>query len=333
MAGWTNKSLAKRQQAAPLATAETPTTAARGRRGNAPKVADALGVTPAEWADLLSTAGGGSLPPRVSGPRLVASNASPDLELSRIVELEIIPRLVLMHGALTAPRPRALPMLAMTADHVHTLAHLAAEGDSDSASRYVRALLDAGAVPEQVFLELLAPCARFLGRLWEDDAYDFSQVTIGLWRLQRVLHEHGARLTQLARPVADSHRALMAAVPGDQHTFGVVMASEFFSRAGWDVTCEPHASWPDLQAQVRGGWFDLFGLSVASSEGIPSVAAAILDIRKVSTNRTLFVMVGGPMAALMPNLAELCGADAMACDAQEAVALAQLGVSQRLAQA
>ena len=123
----------------------------------------------------------------------------------------------------------------MTADHVHTLAHLAAEGDSESASRYVRALLDAGALHEDVFLDLLAPCARWLGEMWEDDSYDFSQVTIGLWRLQRVLHEHGSRFNQVARPDADSHRALMGAVPGAQHTFGVVMAAEFFSRAGWDV--------------------------------------------------------------------------------------------------
>ncbi|MFX8024223.1 B12-binding domain-containing protein, partial [Acinetobacter baumannii] len=72
----------------------------------------------------------------------------------------------------------------MTDEHVHTLARLAVEGDADSASSYVRALLDAGASQEQVFLDLLAPCARWMGELWEQDRFDFSQVTIGLWRLQ-----------------------------------------------------------------------------------------------------------------------------------------------------
>jgi MerR family transcriptional regulator, light-induced transcriptional regulator len=260
--------------------------------------------------------------PLHAAPRLVASNTSPDLQLSRIVELEIIPRLMLMHSA-QPPRERPLmPALLLTVEHVHTLAQLAVEGATESASSYVRALLDAGASQEHVFLDLLAPCARWMGEQWEADVYDFSQVTIGLWRLQRVLHEYGARFNQVARPDADSHRALMAAVPGAQHTFGVVMAAEFFSRAGWDVECEPQASWADLQTRLSCNWFDMFGLSIATGDSIPHVASAILDVREASANPTLFVMVGGPLAAVMPDLAQLCGADAMACDAGIAVATA-----------
>ena len=333
MAGWSNKSLAKRQQAAHPFVVESRGTAASPERSDAPTLAEMLGLAPTELGGLLRPTEGGGLPPRISPPRLVASNTSPDLQLSRIVELEIIPRLMLMHSAQPVPRPSVLPVLLMTADHVHTLAHLAAEGDSESASRYVRALLDAGALHEQVFLDLLAPCARWLGELWEDDSYDFSQVTIGLWRLQRVLHEHGARFSQVARPDADSHRALMAAVPGAQHTFGVVMAAEFFSRAGWDVECDPRASWPDLQTRLHGDWFDMFGLSIATEDSIPRIASAILDMRNVSANQTLFVMVGGPMAAQMPDLARLCGADSMSTDAKDAVDAANHAVSQRIARA
>ena len=42
-------------------------------------------------------------------------------------------------------------------------------------------------------------------------------------------------------------------------------------------------------------------------------------MRKAAANPQLFVMVGGPMAAQMPDLARLCGADAVACDARAAV--------------
>lgn len=317
MAGSTNKGLANRQPAAhQLAVQSEPESGADGCTV-IPTLAELLQVKLPSEGDRQ----------RPSPPRLVASNSSQDLQLSRIVELEIIPRLMLMHSTHPLPdRPR-MPALTITSDQVAALASLAAEGAPESAANYVRALLDAGASQEQVFLDLLAPCARLMGEMWEDDQFDFSQVTIGLWRLQRVLHEHGERTARLAKPDAESHRALMAAVPGSQHTFGVVMAAEFFSRAGWDVDCEPKASWAELQDLVTGQWFDMFGLSISVDDSIPMVASAILDIREASANPTLFVMVGGPMAAQEPNLAQFCGADAGSCEATEAVALANGAVS------
>ena len=316
MAGWTINRLAKRQQAVRQLAADSRDTTSDACRPDPLTLGDLLGVKPGDDGDR----------PRLGAPHLVASNTPQDLQLSRIVELEIIPRLMLMHSAQPLRERPLLPVLVLTTEHVHTLAHLAAEGDAESASSYVRALADAGASQEQVFLDLLAPCARWLGELWEDDRYDFSQVTIGLWRLQRVLHEQGSRFNPVSRPDADSHRALMAAVPGAQHTFGVVMAAEFFTRAGWDVACEPQASWSDLQARLTGNWFDMFGLSIATGDSIPHVASAILDMREASANPTIFVMVGGPMAAQMPELAQLCGADSMACDACSAVEAANNGV-------
>jgi MerR family transcriptional regulator, light-induced transcriptional regulator len=331
VAGWTINRLAKRQQT-PRAMAAASRGAAKGQvllQADPLTLAELLAIKSAELSAKLTPLGDDERP-RLTAPHLVSSNTSQDMQLSRIVELEIIPRLMLMHSAQPLQDRPPLPPLALTTEHVHTLARLAAEGDADSASSYVRALLDAGASQEQVFLDLLAPCARWMGEMWEEDRYDFSQVTIGLWRLQRVLHEQGSRFNQVARPDADSHRALLAAVPGAQHTFGVVMAAEFFSRAGWDVECEPKATWSDLQTRLKGNWFDMFGLSVATGDSIPHVASAILDMREASANRDVFVMVGGPMAAQMPDLAQLCGADSMACEACSAVEAAKSGVCARV---
>ena len=165
-----------------------------------------------------------------------------------------------------------------------------------------------------MFLDLLAPCARRLGSLWEDDAYDFTQVTIGLWRLQELLYEQSSRLVAPVSPDLEGQRALLAAVPGTQHTFGVTMVAELFSRAGWDVLCENRCQWSDLDGTLSREWFDMFGLSVSTTESIPSVASAILKLRQVSANPKVLVMVGGPMAAIHDDLARLCGADAMAAE-------------------
>lgn len=334
MAGWTNNRLAKRQQA-PRAMAAASRGMAKGQvqfQADPMTLAELLAVKSAELSGKLAPLGDDERP-RMGSPHLVSSNTPQDMQLSRIVELEIIPRLMLMHSAQPLQDRPPAPPLVLTTEHVHTLARMAAEGESESANSYVRALLDAGASQEHVFLDLLAPCARWLGEMWEEDRYDFSQVTIGLWRLQRVLHEQGSRFNQLARPDAESHRALLAAVPGAQHTFGVVMAAEFFSRAGWDVECEPKATWGDLQSRLSTDWFDMFGLSIATSDSIPHVASAILDMRQASANRDVFVMVGGPMAAQLPELAGLCGADAMAGEASSAVEAANCGVSRRVKQA
>lgn len=253
-------------------------------------------------------------------PRLVSSQQSH--QLSRIVELEIIPRLMLLHRAQPLQAPVERPARQITASEVQALAEVAVEGTPEAADAFVRDLQQAGATQEQLLLDLLAPCARWMGECWEQDTLNFSQVTIGLWRLQRVLHGLSALPGQVARFEADRRRALLAAVPGAQHTFGVAMAAEFFSRAGWEVDCEPRVSWLDLRTRVASQWFDVLGLSVSTTDSIPQVVSAILDMRKAAANPQLFVMVGGPMAARMPDLARLCGADAAAGDARAAVEVA-----------
>ncbi len=329
MAGRTLNKLAKRQP-------PVPPLSVAGSSGDTPDLWRNADPSPGTFAlsevlDVarmaLARAGPQAAPRRHGQPQLVASSGSHEWQLTRIVELEIIPRLMLMHSPQPLlQRSGSTPAFALSHDHVQTLGRLAAEGDAESASRYVSALLDAGATAEQVFLDLLAPCARWLGECWSDDVYDFSQVTIGLWRLQRVLYEHGHRLQQEPASPGGAHRALMAAVPGAQHTFGVVMVAEFFSRAGWEVDCSLQASWHELQDKLAGQRFDMLGLSVATVESIPGVASAILAMRKASANPAIFVMVGGPVAAQLPDLARLCGADAMACEACSAVDLANQGV-------
>lgn len=243
-------------------------------------------------------------------------------QLTRLVEAEIIPRLMLLHRVPSLGSVKAAPRFVPTHAHVLRLSELAVQGDADAAPTYVRGLMAEGATPEQIFLDLLSASARHMGQLWEEDRYSFSEVTIGLWRLQRVLHDHAQRDLPLIGGPGTARRCLLAAEPGTQHTFGLSIVAEFFSRGGWQVHCEPQVNWAHMKRQVASEHFDLLGLSISSSEAIPEIASAILDIRRASANLKLVVMVGGPMAGVLPDLAQRCGADAMAADAQAAVELA-----------
>ena len=244
--------------------------------------------------------------------------------LSRLVELEIIPRLMLLHGApaVEVQSPQLGLAVVLGSVQVEALARLAAEGEPNGASSYVRSLLDAGASLEQVYLDLLGPAAKLLGSQWEDDVYDFSSVTIGLWRLQQVVHEQGSRLDASWTPPSSGQRALLSATPGSNHTFGLAILAEFFARAGWDVQHEVTTSWVNLKQMVGAQWFDMVGISVAKAADVLDLSAAIAALRQVSVNPQLLVMVGGPASTLVTDLAQVSGADLTACDAASAVELA-----------
>lgn len=259
-----------------------------------------------------------------SRPTLVHDNSGHEQQLSRVVELEIIPRLLMMH-AQSAPAVRA-PGLATTHAHVTTLAELAVDDDANSASRFVQALSEAGATPNQILLDLLAPCAALMGTWWCEDVFDFTEVTIGICRLQQALNEQVAH----ARPAlrVGAPRILLAALPESQHTFGAALAAEYFALAGWDVHYAPGLSWEALRCQLAYEHFDVLGLSLSCDAEAMSAASAIVGLRRVSMNQGLGVLVGGPLALACDDLATRCGADGQVAKVDAAVDWAQRWLDQ-----
>ena len=264
-------------------------------------------------------------------PAHSALSANDEGELSRLVELEIIPRLMLLHGVAPTDAHPLPPCSALSVGSVQVaaLARLAVEGDASGASVYVRSLMDGGASLEQVYLDLLGPAAKLLGTRWEDDVYDFSIVTIGLWRLQQIVYEQGSRLDASWTPPSSGQRALLSATPGSAHTFGLAILAEFFTRAGWDVRQEVTTSWVNLKETVGEQWFDMVGISVAKAADVLDLSSAIAGLRQVSVNPRVLIMVGGPASSLVTDLAKVSGADLMAGDASTAVELANrwMGIS------
>lgn len=242
--------------------------------------------------------------------------------LQRTIETEIIPRLMLAH------RPQGLAEFdrgeadtdVLDGEDVERFARLVLNGEDDACAGFVGALRERGIGLEQIYLGLVAPAARRLGAMWEADDCDFAQVTLGLWRLQNLMFELAPQLPAAwaARPESP-RRALLAAAPGSQHTLGLLMVSEFFRRAGWDVWSDPCASEGDLTALVRSEWFDMIGLSVGMDGHVEPLRSVILGLRRASRNPAVGVMVGGPILANRPLLVTEVAADFTAADAREAV--------------
>ncbi|CAH2601008.1 Cobalamin B12-binding domain-containing protein [Rhodovastum atsumiense] len=248
--------------------------------------------------------------------------------LTSTIEQEIVPRLVLAHNA--APKPDAVPVGDLIGDEdVATLARHATSRDPNAALAFVQSVRDRGVPLEGVLLHLLAPAARRLGDLWTEDLCDFADVTMGVWRLQQVLHELGGTFQDGLAQQEHSRRVLLVPAPGEQHTFGLVLVAEFFRQAGWTVWSEPLASSNDLIGIVRSEWFSVIGFSLSCDSRLESLAASIRRVRRASRNQAVGIMVGGQAFAQKPDLVAMVGADATAGDGRQAVYQAESLLSMR----
>jgi len=249
--------------------------------------------------------------------------------LIRTIESEVIPRLVLAHrGAPGAAAPPASDG-EIHPDDVAEFCDLVLRDDLDALLHYVQVARNRGVPLERVYLDLLSPVARRLGDLWLADECDFTTVTLGLWRLHQVLHELSPAFQDDGDPLAEGKRVLLAATPGEQHTFGLFMVAEFFRRAGWDVMDGPAFTARELVAAVRHDWFSLAGFSLSGEAKLRDLAALIRDVRQGSRNRAIAILVGGAVFRERPQLVAEVGADACASDGREAVRLAESMLMQR----
>jgi methanogenic corrinoid protein MtbC1 len=187
------------------------------------------------------------------------------------------------------------------------------------AAAYVETVLERGTNLEAICLDLLAPAARELGLLWEEDECDFMQVTVGLCRLHQILRNIAPELP-MESPIPGPERGiLLAAVPGEQHTFGITLVAQFLMQAGWDVWQEFPRCNSDILEIVRLNWFTVVGLSIGSDTRLEELSALIKDIRAASRNREIGILAGGPVLVQRPELAAALGADATAADGQQTV--------------
>jgi methanogenic corrinoid protein MtbC1 len=242
-------------------------------------------------------------------------------KLAQALETEVIPRLVGAH-AKDAKAARAAAM-RLEPREIEGFVALLRNGSDAELGATVGAIHRRGFAVEAIFLELFSPAARHLGELWVADRCDFSTVTICLGRLQRLLREWSPAFgTEVEHP-ANGRRILLAQHPEEQHSFGLSMVAEFFRRAGWEVLGGVGGAVPDPSAQVSREWFDAVGFSIGSETRVDWLKERIAQVRKVTRNRSVVVLVGGPLFVLQPAWAQSVGADASGHDGGQAPKLAE----------
>ncbi len=257
-------------------------------------------------------------------PGILSSNygTSKPLDLlEKLIEGSVIPRLVLDHrrSLVGSARAAADATAARLAASVDEFAELVVNRDAESSSAYIEAMRAQGITLEALFQDLLAPAARRLGVLWEEDINDFMDVSRGLAHLSHILHDYSSEFSAEARVPISNRRALLMPMPGEQHTFGISMVGEYFKRAGWRVWGGPPRNIDDILELVDGQWFDMVGLSISAVREPQKIASQISQTRKSSHNKNITVLIGGSTFLDQPDLVGALGADATASDGHQAV--------------
>ena len=243
--------------------------------------------------------------------------------INAIIEGEIIPRLLMAHSV-SKSSTGLKGSAKIDPSEANRFALLPLRLETAGLVEEVDAFLEAGASLESIYVDLLAPAARRLGEMWESDDCDFVDVTMGLWRLQEVMHELSARVPiRPGKAPADANRALFTAVPGDQHNFGPMMLDEIFARAGWDSTFVAKPLRKELLDTLSREPFDLVGLTVSRDCPSGALAKLIQAMRSVSANPNLSILIGGHMINQNPAIVAEVGADGTGADARAALKVAQ----------
>ncbi len=280
---------------------------------------------------------GSSRPPAVERPLDISATGKANVadlspsavarqreRLERMIQNEIVPRLMLSHRA--GPIPPSL---------VNAVAHQLSDADvasfvtairgpeDDLAVQYVRDLVATGTSIEAIYMDLLAPTARRLGTLWDSDECDFVEVTVAMGRIQRLLRELSQIFLAEAGRSESVGNALLTCVPGEQHTLGVIIVAEFLLRDGWRVLVGAPWTESDLTAMVASESFDVIGFSVGCENRLASLKREIRRLRVASRNPRVRFMVGGKVFTDDPDLMSRVGADAFARDGREAPVIAR----------
>ena len=241
--------------------------------------------------------------------------------LQQAIEIDIIPRLALSHRD-DAPllgkqgvnsRDRQVDDTA-----IDDFVQLVQNSVDEQTDIFISDLIRQGASLDGIYLNLLAPAARRFGDMWIDDLVDFTEVTLAVGKLQRLLHRLDAASQALHPGQAAGFSVQLVPAPQEQHTFGLSMVAEFFRGSGWEVV---FGEYNDLRGATRTGGnpVDVVGWSISSEIHLAKLAAEIANLRRSDPDGNIGVLVGGSLVVERPELVSKLGADAMAIDGREAV--------------
>jgi len=204
-----------------------------------------------------------------------------------------------------------------TQEGIEELADALLSKDADAGLNYVLDLKRQGIPLDTVYLGYISGAARVLGERWVNDEIPFTDVTIGSGHLYVIMRALRPNFIADVADIKKGARALFSPTPGEDHTLGIMMAADMFRERGWQIDLKTGLDHDALVEAASLGGYPIIGLSAGSAKMIVPLTRLIASLRVTSPGTA--ILVGGELAAIEPELAEIVDADAIADDAPTAI--------------
>jgi methanogenic corrinoid protein MtbC1 len=221
----------------------------------------------------------------------------------------------------TAPGPDDRMPLSRVAKSF--LGHLLA-GDRDRAAAVISRALAAGTPIEEIYTGIFQPVLRETGRLWQQDEVTVAQEHFVSSMIRQIMEQQHDRVVAAGR-TARRNKTVVAACAGEElHEIGIRMVADFFEMDGWDVYYTG-ANTPvkSILESVKDRKADVVALSITMPSRLPGLRYLVRSLRADADLAKVKIIVGGYPFAIIPDLWERVGADAVAAGAEDAVAAAR----------
>ncbi|WAP69613.1 cobalamin B12-binding domain-containing protein [Jiella pelagia] len=238
--------------------------------------------------------------------------------LSKAIVAKVIPTLYAAHGE-TDPLNRnakASTEIRRRAEADRFLGLVLSNGP-EAQWRHLLDLQASGMDLETILMEIMAPAVRELGEMWLNDRMSFVEVTTKSARLQHMIRSLGR--ADCFQMVDGRASVLLAAAPGEQHTFGLFVLAELFLAAGWSVSLEANSPLDALCDLAESRRYDAIGMSVGSERFLPPVREQVSALRHATRSNTSRIFLGGWAFTSAGQSLDDYGADLVAIDGRSAV--------------
>jgi methanogenic corrinoid protein MtbC1 len=195
------------------------------------------------------------------------------------------------------------------------------EGDRREASRLITTAAKSGMPVRDIYLCVLWPVLKELGRMWELAEIDVAEEHFATATTELVM----AQLYPFLQRKASNGRTVIAATTeGNQHELGVRMAADFFEMEGWRaVYLGAGVPADELAMAVVDFKADVLVISACMHAQLQAVGDAVRAVRSVGAASGVKVVVGGPGFAETGEIWRTMGADGFATTVDKAVEVAE----------
>lgn len=196
-------------------------------------------------------------------------------------------------------------------------------GDPARGNGVIEKALAGGTPIRGIYTGIFQPVLHETGKLWQQDEMTIAQehfVTSVIRQIMERMHDRRAATGRTAR----REKTVVAACVGEElHEIGIRMVAEFFEMDGWNVYyIGANAPAKSILAAVTDRKADVVALSITMPSRLAGLRYLIRSLRADEATAQVKIIVGGFPFTVMPDLGKRVGADAVAKDAEDAVAIA-----------